>query len=156
MLRKNFLLYIVLIFYGCTQSARPPQIECPQYMEPEFLIIYKEYSFIHPEDFAPKIKELEINLSKRLSHRESGIYHLRLGILLSHPKNPRPDYQKALKELDLYLSHVREEDKIILETFQKLLKEIVRLDKESAELKKKLELLKSLDLDIEKKRIKPR
>jgi len=61
----------------------------------------------------------------------------------------------------LYLSSADAERGEILLTFYSLLKEIAnlsrdiaRLDRDNRELKKKLELLKSLDVEIEKKRIR--
>ncbi|MFN3740580.1 MAG: hypothetical protein ACK4TF_07915 [Thermodesulfovibrionales bacterium] len=110
-----------------------------------------------PENFAGRIKEIEESLSGiTLSEEDRALQHLRLAVLLSHYKNPRPDYQRSLKELDLFFLSARDEDKAVLRNFQSLLKEVIRLDREGKELKKKLELLKSLDLDIEKKRVKPR
>ncbi len=170
MYNRYILLLLFLLLSGCIASREQPRIEYPACAEPYFLIVFKEYSSLKPEDFAWRIKQIEESLSgKALSEEDRTLLHLRLAVLLSHHKNPRPDYQRALKELDLFLLSVRDEsfpkdsqifwgtseDKAVLRNFQSLLKEIIRLDREGKELKKKLELIKSLDIDIEKKRIKP-
>ncbi|MCX7793514.1 MAG: hypothetical protein N2257_03780 [Thermodesulfovibrionales bacterium] len=160
MLRKNIFYVLLILLTGCTPSYEPPVIEpkkeCPEHIEPNFLLIFREYAFIPPEEFGPKVKGLEALLSrKNLSDSDKGLYHLRLSILFSHFKNPKVDYNRALKELELYLLLSKDEDKLV-QFYLDLLREIVRLDKEGKELRHKLELLKGLDLDIEKKRIKPR
>ncbi len=155
--KRSILFLIFFILSGCTPSYEQSRIEYPACAEPHFLTIFKEYSSVAPEDFAGKIKEIEESFSGLiLSEDDRTLQHLRLAVLLSHYKNPRPDYQRALKELDLYLLSARDEDKAVLRSFQFFLREVIRLDREGKELKKKLELLKSLDIDIEKKRTKPR
>lgn len=157
MYRKSILYFLLFLLSGCAPSHEPSRIEYPACVEPHILSIFKEYSSVMPEDFPWRIKEIEESFQGlTLSEEDRTLQHLRLAVLLSHYKNPRPDYQRALKELDLYLLSARDEDKAVLLSFQSLLKEVIRLDREGKELKKKLELLKSLDIDIEKKRTKPR
>lgn len=153
--KRSILYFLFFILLGCPPSHETSRTEYPACMEAQFLTIFREYSSIMPEDFAREIKEIEESSGITLSEEDKTLRHLRLAILLSHYKNPRPDYQRSLKELDIYLLSARYEDKAVLSNFQALLREIIRLEREEKELKMKLELLKSLDIDIEKKRVKP-
>lgn len=110
--------------------------------------VYKEYSSLNPQDFSFRIKEIETSLAAdRLSR-------LRLFILTSHPRNPKPDYQRALRELEAYISFADETEKEALNALLHILKKLNALSEENKVLNRKLELLKSLDVEIEKRKIR--
>jgi len=146
---------LLVLMMGCTVYA--PGREQAQRPLPVFVAVFNEYKNIESDGIKEKILEIKEDL--KISNNPS--LHLRLSILLCHYKNDKPDYQRALKELELYLSSADAEKEEILLSFYSLLKEIAnlssniaRLEKNNRELKEKLELLKSLDVEIEKKRIR--
>ncbi len=146
---------LLVFMLGC--MVRPSGPEQAQHPLPVFVAVFNEYRNIESDRIKEKIKEIKEAL--KISNDPS--LNLRLSILLCHYKNDKPDYQNALKELELYLSSSDAEREEILLTFYSLLKEIAnlsrdiaRLDKDNRELKNKIELLKSLDVEIEKKRIR--
>ncbi len=146
---------LLILTLGCMVHAPGP--EHAQQPLPVFVAVFNEYRNIEPD----RIKEKIIEIKETLKISNNPSLHLRLSILLCHYKNDKPDYQYALRELDLYMSSSDVEREEILLTFYSLLKEIAslsrdiaRLDRDNRELKKKLELLKSLDVEIEKKRIR--
>jgi outer membrane protein assembly factor BamD (BamD/ComL family) len=93
--------------------------------------------------------------------------HLELARLYSSHKNPNLDYQRALKELEMYLSLnpddaetdeiqnllaiLRELDRVTEEN-RKSRQKVNQLTKENKELKASVKELKNLDIKIEEKR----
>lgn len=112
------------------------------------IAVYKEYSSLNPQDFSFRIKEIETSLAAdRLSS-------LRLFVLTSHPRNPKPDYPRALRELEAYMSFADETEKEALNALHHILKKLNALSEENKVLNRKLELLRSLDVEIEKRKIR--
>jgi len=151
----KIIVGLLVLMLGCMVHAPGP--EQAQHPLPGFVAVFNEYRDIESD----RIKEKIIEIKEALKISNNPSLHLRLSVLLCHYKNDKHDYQYALKELELYLSSADAERGEILLTFYSLLKEIAnlsrdiaRLDRDNRELKKKLELLKSLDVEIEKKRIR--
>lgn len=122
---------------------------------------------LSPDDFTSEIARMEAvakedpDLSKRTQA------HRRLAVLYSHYKNPAPNYLKALKELEAYISLDPEQGKKDdIQNFLSLLKRIETLTKENQKakddyrktrdenqkLKETIENLKRLDVQHEKRK----
>ncbi len=124
-------------------------------------------SDLKPEQIESEIKRLEEVSNKHVDRSERAKAHLQLATLYSSYKNPKPNYQQALKELEEYLSFNPETDRTDeIENWSALLNEMVRmtdeirkakqkinqLTKENKELKDAVEKLKDLDIKMEEKR----
>lgn len=157
----NFFKTTALFFLCASVLLILPQCVCK-----EFTSIQDE---IKTSDMPSEANQLE-EITK--AHPEASVRakaHLKLAVWHSSYKNPNPNYQVALKELESYLklnpsaanaeevrqffSILMEIDRITEENKKMKLK-IDLLMKENREIKDKLEKLKSLDVDIEEKRKK--
>lgn len=143
--------------------------------------VYTRYTDLKSADFNNEIAQLQ-KITLKPKDKSIGVMaHLQLAFLYSHYRNPAPNYRKALKEIETYISLDPEGSKAdIIQTWLTIIKEIVRLEsensgldkenskleKESArlskenvrlesennEMKEKIEQLQYLDIELEKRR----
>jgi hypothetical protein len=109
------------------------------------------------EKMSDEVARLEETADKHTDPTVRVKAQLQLAKLYSSHKNPRPNYQRALKRLEMYLSFdptQGETDE--MQNWLALLRELVRerdeLRKENRELKDTVEELKNLDIKMEEKR----
>jgi len=133
--------------------------------------VYKEAAPTLPgvkaEDMSADIERLEEIADKDADPSVRAKAQLRLAKLYSAHKNPKPNYQQALKRLEMYLSfNPAEGEADEMQNWLALLRELVRehdelrkakqtinqLTKENKELKDTLQGLKDLDIKMEEKR----
>lgn len=122
--------------------------------------VNQRYADITAEEISKEIATLLSAIRKSRTDRVDNSAHLQLAWLYGHHKNPSPQYLKALQELDEYLSLSPEyghDD--FLQNWHRTLKEVVRLSRENKDLREKaeqmkrtVEQLKHLDIEIEKRR----
>jgi hypothetical protein len=81
--------------------------------------------------------------------------HFQLALLYSSYKNPNPNYQQALKELEAYIS-LNSSGKVSEEILNWLaiLRELNKLIDENQKMKESVKQLKNLDIEIEEKKKK--
>lgn len=116
-------------------------------------LIYAHYSELKSSDFPKEIAELEAIVQKPEGNSNLADLRLTLSILHSHYRNPSPNYQKALKEFEMFVSLDNAGGKTdLIQNWLAMLKEIVRLEKENKDFKDKVEKLKYLDIELEEKR----
>ncbi len=141
---------------GADLSATPP----PEEETTPIDSVRQRYADITPEEIPDLIAALHPENRKSRVGNGDALVHLQLAWLYGHYKNPCPHYLKALQELDAYLwlSPEDGEDDFVL-TWQRTLKEIGRLSRENRDLREKTEQLKKqvqqlkyLDIELEKKR----
>jgi len=107
-------------------------------------------------DFSPeRIRELEMITEGSPSQRTRAEAHYLLGWIFVYESNPKRDYARALKEFELYLSMVPEENvRVDARSWVKLLTELQRQREEAAKLKERSEQLEKrkqeMEHDIEK------
>lgn len=127
------------------------------------------YSKVKPDNLSNDIGRLEEIVKNNTDSSMLAKAHFQLALLYSSYKNPNPNYQQALKELEVYislnpsgevsegiqnlLSILRELDKII-EDNKKIKQQNSLLIRESKGLKESVEQLKNLDIKMEEKKKK--
>lgn len=127
------------------------------------------YSKVKPDNLSNDIRRLEEIVKNNTDSSMLAEAHFQLALLYSSYKNPNPNYQQALKELEAYislspsgevsegiqnlLSILRELDKTI-EDNKKIKQQNSLLIRESKELKESVEQLKNLDIKMEEKKKK--
>lgn len=147
-------LFVVIMLSHCTGA---PKEGIPSYREAK--------SDNLPDD----IGQLEDILKNNPDSSIRAKAHLQLALLHSSYKNPNPNYQLALKELENYMSVepagrmnediqnflaiLREMDKM-LEENKKMKQRMGQLTKENKDLKDAVLQLKNLDISMEEKRKK--
>lgn len=115
--------------------------------------IHTHYKELKPSGFHKEIARLKAIHEKPKDTSGDVMAHLQLALLYSHYKNPTPNYYRALKELETYVSLDAEGGKAdVIQNWLKMLKEIVRLDRENMGMKEKVEQLQYLDIELEKSR----
>ncbi|HAM51736.1 MAG TPA: hypothetical protein DCP92_14025 [Nitrospiraceae bacterium] len=148
--RKN-IIELVVIFWGVTllSHCTPANVQKETNLE----TFFQRYAEMKPGRFHKEIEQLQENAQKPLDSPASAPVHLQLALLYGHHRNQAPNYSMALKELETYISLAPEEGKAeMIQNWLSLLKEIVRLDRENKEMKEKVEQLKDLDIELEKRR----
>jgi hypothetical protein len=110
-------------------------------------VFREDFSLLAPEDFPAKISQLEeIARNHKSEHmRTRAVFYIALAHL--HYNNPSPDYSKALKYLDEYItldSENKDIDEIVawkstLLTLDSSLREYEKLEKDYARLKQEYE-----------------
>lgn len=141
------ILSMVIILSGCATMRQEPQ--------PPAQTLTEDTG--HLEEIAQKQSDQSMRAKS----------HLELARLYSSHKNPNLDYQRALKELEMYLSLnpddaetdeiqnllaiLRELDRVTEEN-RKSRQKVNQLTKENKELKASVKELKNLDIKIEEKR----
>jgi len=110
-------------------------------------VLREDFSLLAPEDFPEKIRQLEeIARSHKSEHiRSRAVFYIALAHL--HYNNPSPDYSKALKYLDEYItldSDNKDIDEIVvwkstLLTLDSSLREYGKLERDYALLKQEYE-----------------
>ena len=104
------------------------------------------------EDFSA-VPDLEKRIAKEKDASMQAKYRLQLAWLYSNYKNPKKDYRKALEEFELYLSMVpggAQTDEI--QNWVSVLRALERSQERNADLEEAIERLKTLNLQMEKKR----
>ena len=136
--------------------------------------IHTHYADLKSTDFNKEIAQVQKITIKPQDTSAGAMVHLQLALLYSHYRNPTPNYQRALTELETYIFLDPEGGKAdIIQNWLTILKEIVRLDgeharldkenvrlnkenvrlnKENNEMKEKIEQLQYLDIELEKRR----
>ncbi len=163
-MRKGFLLCIPLaalfVFGGCfhirsrsSVSQQPPSKSL--------------YDIAVPDDFRKEIESLSVGIVVYADKRERAQVYLKMAILSCHHKNPFPDYDGALEELDRYMeldpAGAADDEVLQLRRFlraittlqeenEKLDSDVKKLGTEVDEMKESIEKLKSLDIRMEQKR----
>lgn len=168
-IKANFLTPVIIIIFGLMLSA------CPLRHDP-LAINYPSSD----QGFRDAIDWNKTALSDKIStDKVKAMAHLRLSLLYSHYRNPDRDLFKALEHIDAYIAmspDQKPEDAIInhrelltatsdqtktkndskspLKTsmINKLKKENKALTQENDELKKTIEKLNELEVELEKKR----
>ncbi|MEW6584151.1 MAG: hypothetical protein AB1442_00920 [Nitrospirota bacterium] len=127
-------------------------------------VAYKEtvppLSNVKPENIANEIKRFEKITGGDADPSGRAEAHLQLAKLYSSYKNPKPDYRRALRELEEYLSLEPAKAKIYeMQNWLALLRELARMDEELqkarhtiSELKDAVEKLKDIDIKMEEKK----
>jgi hypothetical protein len=127
-------------------------------------VAYKEtvppLSNVKPENIADEIKRFERITGGDKDPSGKAEAHLQLAKLYSSYKNPKPDYRRALKELELHLSLDPANAKIYeIQNWRALLRELARMEEELqkarqtiSELKDAVEKLKEIDIQMEEKK----
>ncbi|MEW6417958.1 MAG: hypothetical protein AB1480_07530 [Nitrospirota bacterium] len=111
------------------------------------------YEDLKSSGFHKEITRLQAIAEKHRDKPDRAMIHLQLALLYSHYKNPTPNYHRALKELETYVSLDPEGGKAdVIQNWLTMLKEIVKLGRENEDMKEKLERLKYLDIELEKTR----
>lgn len=134
-----FVIVTVVLSSGCCSLFRALGIASPVFRE--------DFSQLDPEDFPEKIKQLEeIAQNHKNKHvRTRAVFYLALAHL--HYNNPSPDYSKAVKYLDEYItldSDNKDIDEMVawkstLLTLEDSLQECEQLERAYAQLKQQLE-----------------
>jgi len=156
----NIIILILLMTAGCTyveKSRGTRGIDENLQVTGNICNLYPD---LKSQKFAEEISRLESILSKAADPALKAQVHLRLGLLYLDQKNPNPDHLTALKELELYASldpkgGKKGEIQNLLRALREVEKKKVIIEQimqENQEVKKKLEQLKTLDLDTEERR----
>jgi DNA-binding transcriptional regulator YhcF (GntR family) len=115
--------------------------------------VYRHYEDLKSPGFHKEITRLQAITEKPQDTSNRAMIHLQLALLYSHYKNPTPNYYRALKELETYVSLYPEGGKAdVIQNWLTMLKEIVKLSMENKDMKEKLEQLQNLDIELEKTR----
>lgn len=133
------VIMAVLLSSGCCSLFRALGLAPPVFRE--------DFSLLDPEDFPEKIKQLEeiSQNHKSMSVRTRALFYVALAHL--HYNNPSPDYSKALKYLDEYISldsDNKDIDEIVawkstLQALDSSLREYEKLERSYAQLKQEYE-----------------
>ncbi len=143
--RYLFVFLIAAILSSCTYVGIKKDVNP--------FLIYAHYSELKAADFPKEIAKLESIIQKPEENSSLAAIRLNLSILHSHYRNPSPNYQKALKEFETFVSLDSTGGKTdLIQNWLAMLKEIVRLEKENKDFKDKVEKLKYLDIELEEKR----
>jgi hypothetical protein len=115
--------------------------------------VYMRYEDLKSPGFHKEITRLQAITEKPQDTHGRAMIHLQLALLYSHYENPTPNYHRALKELETYVSLYPEGGKAdVIQNWLTMLKEIVKLSMENKDMKEKLEQLQNLDIELEKTR----
>jgi hypothetical protein len=151
MFSRKHIIKLGVVLWGTALIAQcaPPNLQKGTNLE----TISLQYAELKPPSFHKEIERLQENAQKPQDPADNALVHLRLSLLFAHHRNQAPNYSLALKELETYTSLAPEEGKSeIIQDWLSLLREIVRLDRENKEMKEKMEQLKDLDIELEKRR----
>lgn len=108
-----------------------------------FYVIYYEYDNLHPSVYQKEVEKLQGMVQTSREPVTLAKAHLRLAFLYSDYRNPAPDYDSALKELEAFISLDPSGGKQIhFQNWLRLLKEIAETERGNKDLKEKLEQLK--------------
>jgi DNA repair exonuclease SbcCD ATPase subunit len=134
-----FFIFAVLLSTGGCSLFQALGLAPPVFRE--------DFSVLEPEDFPPKIKELEeiSRNHKRINVRTRALFYIALAHM--HYNNPAPDYPKALEYLDEYIARDSENkdiDEIVawkstLLALETSLREYEKLEQSYAQLKQEYE-----------------
>lgn len=140
---------VVICGTALIAQCAPPNIQ----KEANIETISLHYADLKPSHFHNEIERLQEAAPKTQHPAARALLHLRLALLFAHHRNQAPNYSLALKELETYVSLAPEGGKAeIIQDWLSLLTEIVRLETENKEMKEKMEQLKDLDIELEKRR----
>ena len=129
------------------------------------------YPVLYPQYFPKEIARVEKILKYHPDPSIRALAHLQLVLLYTNYKNPNPDYIRALEELKAYialdpdggkteevqnlLALLREIEKVVKEN-EEMKGNIRLLTEQNQQIKKTIQDLKDLELQIEEKRRKNR
>ena len=160
LIKLFIFLFIWVMITNCAQM-RSPLIEKDSVF----------YPVLYPQYFPKEIARVEKILKYHPDPSIRALAHLQLVLLYTNYKNPNPDYIRALEELRAYIALDTDGGKTeevqnllaLLGAIEKVIKEneemkgnIRLLTEQNQQIKKTIQDLKDLDLQIEEKRRKNR
>jgi hypothetical protein len=141
---------IVLAIAGCIPLQQSTK------ETPPVIVQQKEETFTSdrkPGDYSKEIARLKNVIKNPPKRSERVKAHLHLASLYASYKNPNKDYNKALEQLNSYISlNPKAAKEYDVQNRLHLLKEIQRLSEKNVKLEQAIEELKLLDQQIEQKR----
>ncbi|MBI5205173.1 MAG: hypothetical protein HZA11_09670 [Nitrospirae bacterium] len=151
--RLVLLVFIALLLSQCAPAPLHKDAELKD---------MKYSTRLKPKDFPKEIARLE-KIAK--THSDVSVQaraHLQLALLHADHKNPFPDYLRAVKELETFISLEPEGGKAddvqnllaLLKKIELLTKENNRIKEENQKINDVIEKMKSLDIQLEQKRKK--
>jgi outer membrane protein assembly factor BamD (BamD/ComL family) len=138
---------------GCIPQQQSIRETPPVIVQKEAVVVESFTPDLKPGGYSKEIARLKTVIKSHPERSERVKAHLHLASLYASYKNPNKNYNKALEELNRYISlNPKAAKEYAVQNRLHLLKEIEQLSEKNVKLEQAIEELKLLDQQIEQKR----